>query len=103
MFDIGELLQSEDFVIVVRPLLKQGKWTGEVQVGVISDPESELSEPDTFALSQLCSMVSASIPAMDQHSFIRHIIESYVEDITLIAEQEKDSPLTEHTPTKGNA
>jgi hypothetical protein len=40
---------------------------------------------------------------MDQHSFIRHIIESYVEDITLIAEQEKDSPLTEHTPTKGNA
>ena len=103
MFDIGELLQSEDFVIVIRPLVEQGNWTGSVQVGVISDPTSELSEPDTIALSKLCNMISASIPAMDQHSFIRHIIESYVEDIVIISEHEKDSPLTIHTPTKGNA
>ena len=103
MFDIGELLQPEDFVIVVRPLTEQGKWTGVVQVGVISDPTSELSEHDTASLSQLCNMMGASIPAMDQHAFLRHIIAGYVEDIESLSEHEKDSPLTIHSPTKGNA
>jgi len=128
---IQKHLTANDFILIVRPVLgevpeeevrdKLGAkmqplneeplqhWTGEVQVGIVADEEnSELSEEEFTSMITLCNCAAASIPAMEENSFIREIIQIYSQRhlITPVPESLKsytDNILTLATDTKGNA
>ena len=122
---IQKHLKANDFLLIIRPVLEDTKpestngideephplqyWAGEVQVGIVADEDSSsLSEEEFTAMITLCNCAAASIPAMEENSFLREIIKVYAQRhlITPVPESftgYADNILTLASDTKGNA
>ena len=118
---ITKHLTPNDFVLIVRPILEEKNsenedeltteqyWTGEVQVGIVADDENtELSEDEFASMIALCNCTAASIPAMEENTLLREIIQVYAQKQMITPNPEtlkayQDNVLTLATNTKGNA
>ena len=64
---IKDKINAEDFVIQVKPMLNpSGRWTGEVDVSVISSTDNPLIDEDYYGVLEFCRMICASIPLMEK-------------------------------------
>ena len=116
---IYDHMNADDFLLVIRPQMQpahenadsaEGDWTGNVQVSIIADPANSALEKGDFAhLLSLCNAVAASIPAMEESSFIREILEAYAHNRMLNPSYEtlfQDGNVLQFstdTDTEGNA
>ena len=65
-------INPEDFLIQVKPMLNPAKkWTGEVDVSVVSSKENPLSDEDYYGVLEFCRIICASIPMMEKDEDIR--------------------------------
>jgi hypothetical protein len=112
-------LTADDFILILRPVksseddvseeAESTNWTGDVQVAIIADADnSSLNENEFSNMVALCNCTAASIPAMEENSFIREIIQAYAHNRMLSPVPEKlarttDNILHFHTDTKGTA
>ena len=60
-------INPEDFLIQVKPMLNPAKrWTGEVDVSVVSSKENPLNDEDYYGVLEFCRIICASIPMMEK-------------------------------------
>ena len=72
-------LQEEDFLIRVRPFANDdGKWSGEVDISIMIQPENPLDEDDYINLMHFTKMMCASVPVMEEVPELRNIVNEYV-------------------------
>jgi len=72
-------LQEEDFLIRVRPFANDdGKWSGEVDISIMIQPENPLDEDDYVNLMHFTKMMCASVPVMEEVPELRNIVNEYV-------------------------
>lgn len=65
-------INPEDFLIQVKPMLNPAKrWTGEVDVSVVSSKENPLSDEDYYGVLEFCRIICASIPMMEKDESLR--------------------------------
>ena len=65
-------INPEDFLIQVKPMLNPAKrWTGEVDVSVVSSKENPLSDEDYYGVLEFCRIICASIPMMEKDASLR--------------------------------
>tara|TARA_R100000458_G_C8162581_1_gene166058 strand:+ start:226 stop:567 length:342 start_codon:yes stop_codon:yes gene_type:complete len=113
MKTIHKHLNPEDFVIIVRPVkedepISEEVWTGDVQVSIIANStETPLTQDEFNNMILLCNCAAASIPAMEENTFIRDIIHSYAQKNMIMPMPDEDilynSLLTFDSDTEGNA
>ena len=60
-----------DFIINISPIMENGKWTGDIDVGQITTDENSLDKEDYSYLSVLTDMVMCAIPLMEIDSEYR--------------------------------
>tara|TARA_R100001377_G_C3194917_1_gene112311 strand:+ start:6876 stop:7244 length:369 start_codon:yes stop_codon:yes gene_type:complete len=72
--------QSNDFVIRLRPRMLEGKWDGDVDIGIMWDGTHKLTHDDFHKLMHLTKMVCASVPIMEYDEDLRNDINNYVLD-----------------------
>ena len=74
--------KAEDFTVRVRPLLdKKHRWTGEIDVVIITSPRNEMSDDDYYQLMHICKMISSVIPMMEIDEDMRNKINNYVVNV----------------------
>ena len=115
---IHKYLTPDDFVIIVRPVKEEeefaeedeGSWTGEVQVSIVTNAkETTLTELEFSNMIMLCNFAAASIPAMEENTFVRELIQTYVHKNmvmptpSLDEEADMKNVLTIDTDTEGTA
>tara|TARA_B100000424_G_C22543174_1_gene309295 strand:+ start:108 stop:473 length:366 start_codon:yes stop_codon:yes gene_type:complete len=87
----NNILQSfnkNDFVIVIKPQMSKGEWSGEIDVNVVSSGDSELPDEDYYSLLHFTRMVCASIPLMEHNDDFREECERQVEiQMDLLAQE----------------
>ena len=89
-------ISVEDFLIRVRPFSdKEGKWSGEVDITIMSMPENPLYNNDYDQLMHFTKMMCASVPIMEQIEDLRTMVHEYVlnvvdNDVELDVELEKE-------------
>ena len=114
MQPVHKNLTPDDFVIIVRPVrddeefnLDEGSWTGEVQVSILTNVEkTTLTEDEFRGMLLLCNFAAASIPAMEENSFVRELVQSYAQKNMLSLVPDEDDGqhgLTADSCTKGSA
>lgn len=113
MSTIHKHLTPDDFVIIVTPVKEDfgreeaDQWTGEVQVSIVTNVEkTTLTEDEFGGMLLLCNFAAASIPAMEENSFIRDLIHSYAQKNMLSLSPDNEmgqSTLTFDSDTKGTA
>jgi|TARA_R100000482_G_scaffold117935_1_gene61741 hypothetical protein len=65
-------INPEDFLIQVKPMLNPAKrWTGEVDVSVVSSKENPMNDEDYYGVLEFCRIICASIPMMEKDEDIR--------------------------------
>lgn len=65
-------INPEDFLIQVKPMLNPAKrWTGEVDVSVVSAKENPMNDEDYYGVLEFCRIICASIPMMEKDEDIR--------------------------------
>ena len=47
------------------------RWTGEVDVSVISSADNPLSDDDYYGVLEFCRVICASIPLMEKDEYLR--------------------------------
>tara|TARA_R110000782_G_scaffold117080_1_gene207145 strand:+ start:320 stop:688 length:369 start_codon:yes stop_codon:yes gene_type:complete len=76
---LTEQLEEDDFVIRVRPFADdEGKWSGEVDISIMSFPENEMDDKDYSNVMHFCKMMCAAVPIMEEAKEFRDIIHEYV-------------------------
>jgi len=76
---LSKEINEEDFIIRVRPFAdKDGKWTGEVDISIMSMPDNPLDYNDYDQLMHFTKMMCASIPVMEDIEELRNIVHEYV-------------------------
>jgi len=69
---IKDKLNLEDFIIQVKPTVSADKrWTGEVDVSVISSSDNPLCDEDYYGVLEFCRVICASIPLMEKDENLR--------------------------------
>ena len=69
---IKDKLNLEDFIIQVKPTMTEGRrWTGEVDVSVISSADNPLCDDDYYGVLEFCRVICASIPLMEKDENLR--------------------------------
>ena len=69
---IKDKLNLEDFIIQVKPTMTEDKrWTGEVDVSVISSADNPLCDEDYYGVLEFCRVICASIPLMEKDEYLR--------------------------------
>jgi hypothetical protein len=79
--DYDMSIKDEDFVIRVRPSHEEGKWTGEIDISIISNAENPLDLDSYSQLMHFCKMMCATIPIMEDNEEIRDLAHNFVLDI----------------------
>ena len=110
---IHKYLTPDDFVIVLTPVKDDfdhedmDQWTGEVQVSILTNVEkTTLTEDEFRGMLLLCNFAAASIPAMEENSFVRELVQSYAQKNMLSLVPDEDDgqhSLTADSDTKGSA
>ena len=69
---IKDKLNLEDFIIQVKPTMTEDRrWTGEVDVSVISSADYPLCDDDYYGVLEFCRVICASIPLMEKDEYLR--------------------------------
>ena len=113
MSTIHKYLTPDDFVIILTPVKddfdreEMDQWTGEVQVSILTNVEkTTLTEDEFRGMLLLCNFAAASIPAMEENSFVRELVQSYAQKNMLSLVPDEDDGqhgLTADSCTKGSA
>lgn len=73
------MFSDNSFAIILTPALNENKqWTGEVAVVISYSRDNAMSKKDKGELELLCEYMAASLPAMEEDSNIRELLESYI-------------------------
>ena len=114
-------IENEDFVIRVRPTFtKQGGWTGDAHVSVITSSDNQLTEEVYRGMELFVRMILSALPVMEQDEYVREQIykycEEYTEELMTLTDNEEEQEvvirrddddnvvhLTFATKTKGEA
>lgn len=103
-------LDGNDFLIRISPLCENGKWTGRVDVSILSSADNSLNETDFNTVTKLAEMVASSIPVMEHDDYVLDTLEEYAdrmnEALAELEEAEYDDnviKLDVRTKTRGNA
>jgi hypothetical protein len=89
---IKDKINPEDFVIQVKPMLNpSGRWTGEVDVSVISSTDNPLLDDDYYGVLEFCRIICASIPMMEKDASLRTKAVDYLKQQDEI-EMQKEKP-----------
>ena len=85
-------INPEDFLIQVKPMLNPAKrWTGEVDVSVVSSKENPLNDEDYYGVLEFCRIICASIPMMEKDASLRTKAVDYLKQQDEI-EMQKEKP-----------
>jgi len=60
-----------DFIIRISPIMENGDWNGEINVGQISTGENTLKDTDYAHLSVLTEMLICAIPLIEKDDKVR--------------------------------
>lgn len=89
--NILQAFDKNDFVIVIKPQMFKGDWSGEIDVNVVSSGDSDLPDDDYYSLLHFTRMVCASIPLMEQSDEFREECERQVEiQMDFLAQEKAD-------------
>jgi len=81
---LTDVLNDEDYLVVVSPTIKDDKWVGAVDLHALSAASTKLSNGDKEELEYLCKMMCATIPLMemdeDFRDFVIHYVDNYMVD-----------------------
>lgn len=103
-------INKNDFVIVLKPVMADADeeyeesigWTGEIQIQLFADlSKSSLSKQEITTMEQLCSLLVATVPALNENAFIRYVINEYAE-VSPIELEHMDIVEHQEKITKGN-
>lgn len=81
-------INKNDFVLVLRPVIVSVEdepedlmeWTGEIQIQLFADlSKSTLNKYEMSTMENLCSLLAAAVPALNENAFIRYVVNEYVE------------------------
>lgn len=87
MNKVNNKIHVNDFIIVLRPVLKNtteddddtSTWTGDVQVKLLTDlSKISLGKYEFNSMLKICNLMAASIPSMHENEFVRHVVEHYL-------------------------
>ena len=85
-------INPEDFLIQVKPMLNPSKrWTGEVDVSVVSSKENPLCDEDYYGVLEFCRIICASIPMMEKDASLRTKAVDYLKQQDEL-EMQKEKP-----------
>ena len=94
---LKEHIEEDDFVIRIRPFANDaGKWSGEVDISIMSFADNELDDEDYDNVMHFCKMMCAAVPIMEEAKEFRDIIHEYVlnvvdNDMEIDVELEEES------------
>ncbi len=72
-------INEEDFIIRIRPFAdSNGKWSGEVDISIMSMPNNPMDNSDYDQLMHFTKMMCASVPIMEEMEELRTIVHEYV-------------------------
>lgn len=104
------LVEENDFLIKISPLLEGNEWTGNVDVSIISAANNNMNENDLNIMAKLVEMVASAVPVMSEDSYVLEALEEYVESIYRQVQEEVTEQYTDNvikldldTKTRGNA
>ena len=87
-------INPEDFLIQVKPMLNPAKkWTGEVDVSVVSSKENPLNDEDYYGVLEFCRIICASIPMMEKDASLRTKAVDYLKQQDEIEMQKENGRL----------
>jgi hypothetical protein len=69
-----------DFIIRLSPEVVDGKWTGDLDVGMITTDDNILSSEDFSHLRMLTDMLICAIPLMERNPEFRSQLFSLLEE-----------------------
>lgn len=70
----NEHLNDEDFLIQITPRLNDSfRWTGEIEINIISSDDTCLNKEEAEALLFFCQMICAAVPIYEEHDSIREM------------------------------
>ena len=73
-------INPEDFIIQVKPMLNPAKrWTGEVDVSVVSSKENPLNDDDYYGVLEFCRVMCATVPLMEKDDDLRNKAIEWIE------------------------
>tara|TARA_R110002020_G_scaffold24470_2_gene80598 strand:- start:1107 stop:1475 length:369 start_codon:yes stop_codon:yes gene_type:complete len=81
-------INKNDFVLVLRPVIVSVEdepedlmeWTGEIQIQLFADlSKSTLNKYEMSTMENLCSLLAAAVPALNENAFIRYVVNEYAE------------------------
>jgi DNA-binding transcriptional ArsR family regulator len=84
-----------DFIIRISPIMENGDWNGEINVGQISTGENTLKDTDYAHLSVLTEMLICAIPLIEKDDNIR-------KELYKLAEEQFGEDRPRVTKRKGN-
>ena len=74
-----EALEAEDFIINIRPtILKNGKWSGDVNVSIMIGRDNPLDDEDYSNLLHFAKMICSTVPMMEYSEELREMVNDYV-------------------------
>ena len=80
--DILMDFEPNDFLIRLSPMMDQdGNWNGDISVGILTTPENSLDKEDFDQLMHLTTMVTASLPLMEDNASFRKKLNEYANSI----------------------
>ena len=103
--DYDMSIKDEDFVIRVRPSYEEGKWTGEIDISIISNAENPLDLDSYSQLMHFCKMMCSTVPIMEHDEAIRNMVHTYVMEVVdneFYADVEEDDSGVIVTKEDGN-
>ena len=69
-----------DFIIRITPVMEDGEWNGEINVGQVTTGENTLKDTDYGHLSMLTDMLICAIPLIEKDDAIRKELYKLVEE-----------------------
>ena len=69
-----------DFIIRISPVMENGEWNGEINVGQVTTGENTLRDNDYAHLSILTDMLICAIPLIEKDDAIRKELFKLVEE-----------------------
>jgi len=60
-----------DFIIRISPIVENGEWSGDINVGQVTTDANKLSDDDYYQLSILTDMLVCAIPLIESKPDIR--------------------------------
>tara|TARA_R100001163_G_scaffold65205_2_gene61591 strand:+ start:3133 stop:3504 length:372 start_codon:yes stop_codon:yes gene_type:complete len=73
--------ESSDFVVRVRPMLdRYNRWTGEIDMAIVTRKDNYLSDDDYDSVMHFTKMMCSTVPLMENDKELRSTVNNYVLD-----------------------